>query len=256
MEGKEIVPVRENVQLGTLHVAPENVIDRASEIATALAKVIQDRKLYSNISGKKYVKVDGWNTLGALIGVLPREELTVKLENGYEATVELIRTSDGLVVGRGSAICTHDEKNWSNRDDFAVRSMAITRATGKAFRLGFSWIMNLAGYETTPWEEMDGIIEAKPRDVTTTPSPPATNGVDVEALKSRALTDPVSISPTEYWSVAKHYGIDTEQGKQIYAELGNWPDALIKLVDMQEMDCPICGRTLEGGECVHCAEKE
>jgi len=58
----------------------------------------------------------------------------------------------------------------------------------------------------------------------------------IKSLKSKALTDPVSISPTEYWTVARHYGIDTEQGKQIYAELGNWADALIKLVEMQESD--------------------
>ena len=32
--------------------------------------------------------------------------------------------------------------------------MAITRATGKAFRLNYSWIMALAGYEPTPAEEM------------------------------------------------------------------------------------------------------
>ena len=39
--------------------------------------------------------------------------------------------------------------------------MALTRATGKAFRLGFSWIITLAGYEATPAEEMDGVIEGE-----------------------------------------------------------------------------------------------
>ncbi len=32
--------------------------------------------------------------------------------------------------------------------------MAITRATGKACRLAFSWIMTLAGYDPTPAEEL------------------------------------------------------------------------------------------------------
>jgi hypothetical protein len=35
--------------------------------------------------------------------------------------------------------------------------MATTRATGKACRLAFSWVMVLAGYEATPSEEMDGV---------------------------------------------------------------------------------------------------
>ena len=43
---------------------------------------------------------------------------------------------------------------WSTRPRYARRSMAQTRATGKACRLAFSWIMALAGYEPTPAEEM------------------------------------------------------------------------------------------------------
>lgn len=35
--------------------------------------------------------------------------------------------------------------------------MAITRATGKVCRNAFAWVMALAGYETTPAEEMDGV---------------------------------------------------------------------------------------------------
>jgi hypothetical protein len=38
--------------------------------------------------------------------------------------------------------------------------MAQTRATGKACRLAFSWIMSLAGYEPTPAEEMMPIVDA------------------------------------------------------------------------------------------------
>ena len=39
--------------------------------------------------------------------------------------------------------------------------MAITRATGKAFRLSFSWIMKLAGFQPTPAEEMVDTINAE-----------------------------------------------------------------------------------------------
>jgi hypothetical protein len=47
-----------------------------------------------------------------------------------------------------------DERNWSHRDDYALRSMAQTRAVAKALRLCLGWIMSLAGYEATPAEEM------------------------------------------------------------------------------------------------------
>ena len=156
----EIVHVpEEHVKLGMLDVAPEQVVNRATMIANALADVIKKKKLFSKIRDKEYVRVEGWSTLGAMIGILPKEKYVKEIENGYEAYVDLIRASDGVVTGGASAICTRDEKNWRDRDEFAVRSMAITRATGKAYRLGMAWIMELAGYAGTPAEEMYGIFD-------------------------------------------------------------------------------------------------
>ena len=146
---EEIVVHEDRLKLGALEVSgPDAIVQRASEVSTALAKVINDRRLYVDIHGKRYVRVEGWNTLGAMLGIVPREVMTTEQDDGgYLSTVELVRVSDGMVIGRGSALCGMDEKSWSKRDHYARRSMAITRATGKAFRLGFSWIMALAGYD-------------------------------------------------------------------------------------------------------------
>ena len=156
----EIVPV-EQVQLGTIAAkGPQDVVAQATSIATTLAAVIDKRRLYSTIQRKRYVRVEGWTTLGAMLGVLPREvDVVQDGEGGYTATVELIRATDGQVIGRGSAAVGMDEPTWAKRPGYARRSMAVTRATGKAFRLGFSWIMTLAGYEVTPAEEMPQIVE-------------------------------------------------------------------------------------------------
>ena len=48
---------------------------------------------------------------------------------------------------------------------------------------------------------------------------------------SQATKDPVSIGPTQFWPIGHHFGIDEEQGKAIYKELGTWADALIHVVD-------------------------
>jgi len=183
------------IQLGTLWVAsPEAVVARASSIASALAEIIEQRKLFNIISRRKYVRVEGWSTLGAMMGVLPREVEVAERENGdFEAVVELIRASDGVVVGRGSAICGMDERTWANRERFARRSMAVTRATGKAFRLGFSWIVQLAGYEATPAEEMDGLVvdaevtELPRKPAKATPKPDPTNGAIKKAWFLKVL---------------------------------------------------------------------
>lgn len=151
----------ETVRLGTIEAAsPGDVIVQATSMAERLADIINTKQLYTVISQRKYVRVEGWTTLGAMLGILPREVEVAEHDNGdFEATVELIRASDGAVVGRASSIVSSDEKIWSSRPRYARRSMAVTRATGKAYRLGFSWIIALAGYEPTPAEEMPEIVE-------------------------------------------------------------------------------------------------
>lgn len=136
-----------------------NAMDTASKIATPLAKMISDQKLYTPIQGKNFVQVEGWTTMGAMMGVFPHVDECKKVpaEEGeikYEATVSLI-TAEGKTITRASSICSNTERNKRNNEEYAIMSMAQTRATGKAFRLAFSWVMKLAGYEATPAEEMD-----------------------------------------------------------------------------------------------------
>jgi len=138
-----------------LMLGPQAMVNRASEIATVLKDVIDKQGLFSIISGKKYVKHEGWSTLGTILGILPREQEVVELQDGsYQAKVELYNLHTDQIVGQASAICGMDEKRWKGADKYARRSMAVTRATGKAYRLGFGWIMALAGYEATPSEEV------------------------------------------------------------------------------------------------------
>lgn len=147
------IATTENRSLLTL--PPREMIEAATEYAEVLADVIEKQKLYTVIQGKKYVRVDGWLTLGTMLGFTAREKRVTKLEDGsYEAEVELIRYSDGVVLGGASALCSVDEKRWGSADAYARRSMSITRAVGKAYRINFSWVLSLAGYEVTPEEEM------------------------------------------------------------------------------------------------------
>jgi len=204
---KALVP-SEHIYLGAITLAPEQIVETATRVASALKKVVLDRKLYSTIQGKEYVRVEGWTTLGAMLGVLPREVETKRLEDGsYEAKVDLVRSSDGMVIGGASALCGMDESKWASKPDYARRSMAVTRATGKAYRLGFSWIMELAGYASTPAEEMDFIdAEAKPVQAAAPAAPPA-NG-------TKAKSETV----TEFWQTVKDQGLSREDGQRALAE--------------------------------------
>lgn len=149
------------VSLGVLRAStPEKLVESATAMADALHAVIEKKELYSLIRGKRHVKVEGWTTCLAMLGVMPHEVNVVEHDGIFVATVEL-RTLRGEVVGRASAECgAPDETDregkqvWSTRSRQARRSMALTRATAKAARLAFSWIIALAGFEATPAEEL------------------------------------------------------------------------------------------------------
>lgn len=155
------------VSLGILQgTSPAALMSGASEMAGELAKMIEAQRLWDPINGKKYVKVEGWTTLAVMMGVVAREVQTTENDGIYTAVVELVRMSDGACISRASAECG-EEKPWCTRPRYARRSMAQTRATGKACRLAFSWVMSLAGYEPTPLEEMpnDPVVSAVPQQI-------------------------------------------------------------------------------------------
>lgn len=145
------------LHLGGLPVSgPAEVLKFGVEIANELSRLIRERKLFSNIQGREYVRVEGWTTAAAMLGFVVREQgVTEDKESGdFTAVVELVRASDATIIGRASALCGGDENPWGKRPRYARRSMAVTRASGKVCRLAFSWIVNIAGFEPTPAEEM------------------------------------------------------------------------------------------------------
>lgn len=70
----------------------------------------------------------------------------------WEARVEVFK--DGSLIAGAEAMVSRSEDSWKTRDDHALRSMAQTRATGKAIAGAARWIVALAGYSATPAEEM------------------------------------------------------------------------------------------------------
>ena len=138
---------------------PSLVIERAEKVASALKDVLVKRGMLATIQGKEYVKVEGWQTLGSMMGVTAVVVSTEKIDDqGYKAKVEA-RTINGNVVGGAEAVCLKQEKNWASRDDYALLSMAQTRAISKALRGPLGFIVEMAGYKATPAEEMMGVTE-------------------------------------------------------------------------------------------------
>ncbi|MBB6610793.1 hypothetical protein H7F15_07065 [Pontibacter sp. Tf4] len=133
--------------------------DETLHLAVDLAKFIKENRLYQNIQGKEYVNVEGWQYAGSRLGILPVVEHVVNIstddEIKYQAKVNLLDMRSQLVVGAGFAICSNKEQGKKYYQEFAIASMAQTRAIGKAYRNILAWIIRAAGYEPTPAEEMD-----------------------------------------------------------------------------------------------------
>lgn len=149
-------------------------------MASVLKKHILQYNLFTDISGKNYVHVEGWQFAGGMLGIMPLVTSTDDISKTpanfkYRASVDLINMKTGNIVGKGSAICSNTENKKKSFDEYAVMSMAQTRAIGKAYRNTIGWVMKLAGYEGTPSEEMTKMGEQ--------PSAPKTHTNDSEFMK-------------------------------------------------------------------------
>jgi hypothetical protein len=146
--------------------------------AKQLQRFVVDQQLSVRIQDRQYTSVEGWQYGAASVGLYPicttvinestyadvvykwfdrrNNPHEVKTKHyKYRATVEIRRFSDDRLFSRGEMIATNEEFGKHDFAEYAVLSMAQTRAEGKALRMLLGWIMKAAGFEATPNEEMD-----------------------------------------------------------------------------------------------------
>ena len=187
---------------GTYNVA---MPEQAAKMANVLKNYIVKQRLYSNIKGKNFAHVDGWQFAGSLMNTYPKvtkvENLSIDKEIKWKADVEIIDVKSGEAVGFGAALCSDKEKIKKGFEEYAILSMAQTRAIGKAYRNRVGWIMKLAGYEATPAEEMDG--NGKP-----TPAPRTTV---INKKVSRTTASKKTSQKVVRGEIIKHYCAECEK---------------------------------------------
>src|SRR5688572_2857689 len=91
--------------------SPKAVADFANE----LKRFIVAQKLYSDVKGKNFVNVEGWQFAGAAMGIYPivekLEDVSVQGEVKYRAEVKLVQMETDKIVGYGVAICSSKESS-------------------------------------------------------------------------------------------------------------------------------------------------
>lgn len=149
----------------------------ATNVANTLAPLVREQGLTVKGLNKgnkeaEYVTVEGWEVLGTFLGIVPVTTIIEELKNdkdrvvGYKARATLYQNPiiendeivGGTVIARAEATA---DRSGFQKDLFAIASMAQTRALGKAYRMGLSWIMKMAGFEGTFAEDMPKYREGK-----------------------------------------------------------------------------------------------
>ena len=145
--------------------------EQSLKVAEVLQRFVKEKRLTANIKGKDYPLVEAWLFAGSQLGLYPIlidiQNLSDEGELKYMAQVEIRRIDNDRIMGRGIAVCSNKEASKRLFDEYAILSMAQTRAEGKAFRMLLSWIMKAAGFEATPAEEMDFAKTQEIEDVPT-----------------------------------------------------------------------------------------
>lgn len=165
-------------QTKDISVIKNYALDKPNEMvkmATVLKDHIVHHKLYTDIRGKNYAHVEGWQFAGFLTGMTAIVESVENLSSGSETKwkAEVKIFASNKHISTGFALCSSKEANKKSFDEYAILSMSQTRAIGKAYRNKLGWVMKLAGYEGTPLEEMKKVdgkdaeipAEKKPEDM-------------------------------------------------------------------------------------------
>lgn len=133
---------------------PEQQLLFAHKAASSLMSWVRQKKNPVMIRGEQFLEFGDWQILGRFYGATVGVDWTKALTNGWEARSVVYR--NGEIISSAEAMCTRAEKRWLTADEYAIRSMAQTRASAKALRQAFGWVAELAGMRSTPAEEMDG----------------------------------------------------------------------------------------------------
>lgn len=154
---------------------PAELMRQSTDVAGVCSSIV--KKTAVPIQGKKYVQVEGWQSIATAHGCIAGAEQPQTVDGGVEAMGYVKRMSDGLVLSTGYGFVGDDEKAWAARPMYARRAMAQTRAISRACRSAFSHVVVLidGNLSTTPAEEVprEGFERSRPVNGTPKPAKPA-----------------------------------------------------------------------------------
>jgi len=125
----------------------------------ALAKAVRDSVEQETIEvmGHRYIKNPGWLIMAGAAGYVVSGGEVKREGDGFIAKAYLRRSDNGVIVAEAEGFCSKDEKRWKHADEYAVRSMAQTRAASKVCKMALAACVPLMGIKNlsaTPADEV------------------------------------------------------------------------------------------------------
>ena len=145
----------------TVTLTPKEVVEGATTQAKLLMDIVEKTGCFQTIGSKKYLQVEAWETIGAFNRThAETESITPIMKDseiiGYQARIQLWR--DGVTMGGAIMPCYLTENCCKGKEGDAKHkacmSAAQTFATSKAYRMNYSYVAILAGYQPLPAEEV------------------------------------------------------------------------------------------------------
>lgn len=160
--------------------SPQQILKQHKEVAELLMEFVEKQKLFQQIGTKKHIYIEAWQFCGHFYGITAKENHTeayideVTGAAGFKSTADVLLIAKDQVISSASALCLNNETNWDMRPKYEyengsrqkvgdvrvpsqqLASMAQTRAMSKALSNVLRFVVVLAGFSTTPAEEMTG----------------------------------------------------------------------------------------------------
>lgn len=141
--------------------------DKDAQDMAKLKNYVRENKLALEKDGRAYLRVEAWQYILALKGLSPSFESASEVyesvaPNGKKIRQYMVTTvcelkdkKTGTAISRATMMATNYEKFLKDKPLYATWGMSQTRALSRAVRNVYGYIAVGAGFEATPWEEIN-----------------------------------------------------------------------------------------------------
>ena len=159
-----------------------------------------------DIQGKRYIQSPGWAMMANAFGFVVSGGEVRREGEGFVAKAYLKRQDNGVIIAEAEGYVDRTEPRWKNAAEYALRSMAQTRAASKVCKMALASCVPLMGVKNlsvTPAEEVpeggfpqiSQVSQASVRVVSSAPVTTPAQLPDVEFAKDFAKVISLESAP-------------------------------------------------------------